>query len=90
RPGESLLAFGPNLPPGASQAAAIQNLSQIADTIEAAGKLFAALRHLDLAGRPIAVMPIPESGLGEAINDRLRRAAAPRAGQTPASSSRTE
>jgi L-threonylcarbamoyladenylate synthase len=45
--------------------------------IEAAANLFAALRKLDAIGAPtIAVMPIPEAGLGEAINDRLRRAAA--------------
>ena len=48
--------------------------------MEAAANLFAALRALDATGaQTIAVMPIPESGLGEAINDRLRRAAAPRA-----------
>ena len=49
------------------------------DLQEAAANLFAALRALDAAGATaIAVMPIPEDGLGEAINDRLRRAAAPR------------
>jgi L-threonylcarbamoyladenylate synthase len=46
---------------------------------EAAANLFAMLRELDATGAErIAVMPIPEHGLGEAINDRLRRAAAPR------------
>ncbi|MEM9437261.1 MAG: L-threonylcarbamoyladenylate synthase [Pseudomonadota bacterium] len=45
---------------------------------EAAAGLFAALRDLDQTGKPIAVAPIPETGLGIAINDRLRRAAAPR------------
>jgi L-threonylcarbamoyladenylate synthase len=55
------------------------NLSPTGDLIEAAANLFAALRALDQTGtKGIAVMPIPEQGLGEAINDRLRRAAAPR------------
>ncbi|MGI9404649.1 MAG: Sua5 family C-terminal domain-containing protein, partial [Hyphomicrobium sp.] len=55
------------------------NLSATGDLIEAAANLFAALRALDQKGVDgIAVMPIPEQGLGEAINDRLRRAAAPR------------
>ena len=55
------------------------NLSASGDLIEAAAGLFAALRALDTAGATdIAVMPIPDAGLGEAINDRLRRAAAPR------------
>jgi L-threonylcarbamoyladenylate synthase len=55
------------------------NLSERGDLAEAAANLFAALRALDASGAPvIAVAPIPEHGLGEAINDRLRRAAAPR------------
>ena len=55
------------------------NLSAAGDLTEAAANLFAALRALDASGsHTIAVMPIPEEGLGEAINDRLRRAAAPR------------
>jgi L-threonylcarbamoyladenylate synthase len=53
------------------------NLSPRGDLAEAAVNFFAALRSLDAAGaRAIAVMPIPDHGLGEAINDRLRRAAA--------------
>jgi len=76
RPGEALLAFGPDAPPGFAEVAW---LSRTGDLTEAAANLFAALRQLD---RPefsaIAVMPIPERGLGRAINDRLRRAAAPR------------
>ena len=76
--GEALLAFGP-LPPIAGRAVAIRNLSAAGDTTEAAVNLFAALRELDAKASAIAVMPIPEEGLGEAINDRLRRAAAPRA-----------
>jgi L-threonylcarbamoyladenylate synthase len=78
RPGEALLAFGP-LPAGAEQAAAVRNLSPRGDLIEAAANLFSHLRALDAAGAPvIAVMPLPHRGLGEAINDRLARAAAPR------------
>lgn len=76
RPGEALLAFGPDLP--AHDGPTI-NLSPGADLVEAAARLFSALRELDAAGvTSIAVMPIPHEGLGEAINDRLRRAAAPR------------
>jgi L-threonylcarbamoyladenylate synthase len=78
--GEALLAFGPSLPRGAAHAARVLNLSARGDPIEAAANLFAHLRALDAAAavRVIAVMPVPEEGLGEAINDRLRRAAAPR------------
>ena len=76
RPGEALLAFGPEAPPGFAE---VLFLSRSGDLAEAAANLFAMLRRLD---RPeftgIAVMPIPERGLGRAINDRLRRAAAPR------------
>jgi L-threonylcarbamoyladenylate synthase len=78
-PHEALLAFGSSLPPGAAQAVALLNLSPSGDLIEAAANLFAHLRALDRAGaRTIAVMPLPREGLGEAINDRLTRAAAPR------------
>jgi L-threonylcarbamoyladenylate synthase len=69
--GEVLLGFGP-----APQAAL--NLSPGGDLKEAAANLFAMLRALDSQNLPIAVTPIPETELGEAINDRLRRAAAPR------------
>jgi L-threonylcarbamoyladenylate synthase len=73
---EALLAFGPQVPAGA---AATENLSATGDLTEAAAGLFAALHRLDaLEVRAIAVMPVPEEGLGGAINDRLRRAAAPR------------
>ncbi|HUZ73623.1 MAG TPA: L-threonylcarbamoyladenylate synthase [Stellaceae bacterium] len=75
-PGEALLAFGSDPPPGAAHTL---SLSASGDLVEAAANLFSAMRALD---RPeftaIAVMPIPERGLGVAINDRLRRAAAPR------------
>ncbi len=70
--GETLLGFGP-------AADAALNLSQRGDLIEAAANLFSHLRALDAKGATvIAVMPIPREGLGEAINDRLERAAAPR------------
>jgi L-threonylcarbamoyladenylate synthase len=76
RPGEALLAFGPHAPPGF---AAMLNLSPNGDLPEAAANLFAMLRRLDRSEfTAIAVMPIPEEGIGRAINDRLRRAAAPR------------
>jgi L-threonylcarbamoyladenylate synthase len=78
RPGEALLAFGPDAPPGFAE---VVWLSQTGDLAEAAANLFALLRRLDrpeFAG--IAVMPIPERDLGRAINDRLRRAAAARGG----------
>ncbi|MBT6427108.1 MAG: L-threonylcarbamoyladenylate synthase, partial [Rhodospirillaceae bacterium] len=69
---EILMGFGTAFDPAT-------NLSPAGDLIEAAANLFALLRRLDRApGRGIAVAPIPETGLGRAINDRLRRAAAPR------------
>ncbi len=71
---EGLLAFGSDIPPGAMLTF---NLSPSGDLGEAAANLFAMLRALDRPGiGRIAVMPIPETGLGLAINDRLRRAAA--------------
>ena len=71
---EGLLAFGPTVPPGAMLT---YNLSPSGDLGEAAANLFAQMRLLDRPGiGRIAVMPIPETGLGLAINDRLRRAAA--------------
>ncbi|MDZ4382141.1 MAG: L-threonylcarbamoyladenylate synthase [Parvibaculum sp.] len=74
---EVLLAFGPDAP----KAKTSMNLSASGDLTEAAANLFAMLRALDAdaGGGRIAVMPIPMTGLGEAINDRLKRAAAPRA-----------
>jgi L-threonylcarbamoyladenylate synthase len=75
-PGEALLAFGPALAEGAAGAMKVLNLSARGDPIEAAANLFSHLRALDAASaKAIAVMPIPDDGLGEAINDRLRRAA---------------
>ncbi len=72
--GEALLAFGPNAP----SATPMLNLSPKGDLYEAAANLFAMLRALDAEGAAIAVMPIPDTGIGEAINDRLMRAASPR------------
>ena len=69
-PGERLLGFG-------TMTCDI-NLSPAADLLEAASNLFDALHQLNALGAPIAVAPIPETGIGAAINDRLRRAAAPR------------
>ncbi|QDY68573.1 L-threonylcarbamoyladenylate synthase [Qingshengfaniella alkalisoli] len=54
------------------------NLSAKGDLVEAAANLFKAMHELDRLGSPIAVAPVPDTGLGRAINDRLRRAAAPR------------
>ena len=77
--GEALLAFGSNAMPGFEAASAVMNLSERGDLTEAAANLFGYLRALDAKGaRVIAVMPIPDHGLGEAINDRLRRAAVER------------
>lgn len=72
-PGEVLLGFGP-------VEDADLNLSPSGDMVEAAANLFGHLHRLDaLDAKTIAVSPVPEHGLGRAINDRLRRAAAPRA-----------
>ena len=75
RDAEALLAFGP-APAAPGQTL---NLSPRGDLIEAAANLFSHLRALDASGvKTIAVMKVPHQGLGEAINDRLQRAAAPR------------
>jgi L-threonylcarbamoyladenylate synthase len=76
---EALLAFGPPPP----DTVTVFQLSETGDVAEAAARLFDGLRWLDAEGqrngrRGIAAMPIPDTGLGRAINDRLRRAAAPR------------
>ncbi len=74
-PDEAVLAFGPEAPVGGH----VRNLSPGGDLVEAAANLFGHLRALDALGHArIAAMPVPERGLGRAINDRLRRAAAPR------------
>ena len=78
-PDEALLAFGP-----APAAGATLNLSPRGDLIEAAANLFSHLRALDAFGaKRIAVMKVPHEGLGEAINDRLARAAAPKTETNP-------
>lgn len=79
QPGEALLAFGPKRALGAESAVAVANLSETGDLREAAANLFSHMLRLDRTGAPtIAVEPVPRHGLGEAINDRLARAAAPR------------
>jgi len=79
RDGEVLLAFGPVRARDSERAAATLNLSPSGDLREAAANLFSHLQALDRSGAGvIAVEPIPRHGLGEAINDRLARAAAPR------------
>lgn len=81
REGEALLAFGPKRIEGAARAVAVMNLSATGDLREAAANLFSYLAELDRSGAAtIAVEPVPSEGLGEAINDRLARAAAPRDG----------
>jgi L-threonylcarbamoyladenylate synthase len=83
-PGEVLLAFGRELPTGGKMAEKVLNLSARGDLIEAAANLFSHLRALDALGASsIAIVPIPADGLGEAINDRLARAAAPRPVKAP-------
>jgi L-threonylcarbamoyladenylate synthase len=75
QPDEALLAFGK----APFFSGTIFNLSSRGDLIEAAANLFSHLRALDASGaKCIAVMKVPHDGLGEAINDRLKRAAAPR------------
>ncbi|RRI05488.1 threonylcarbamoyl-AMP synthase [Mesorhizobium tamadayense] len=77
--GEALLAFGRDRAEGWQDAVALRNLSEGGDLREAATNLFAYMQALDRSGAAtIAVEPIPHEGLGEAINDRLARAAAPR------------
>jgi L-threonylcarbamoyladenylate synthase len=71
-PGAAFLAFGPGAPEGPL----VRNLSPAGDMQEAAANLFAYLRAADRTSAPvIEVAPVPSAGLGEAINDRLRRAA---------------
>ena len=76
RPGEVWVGFGPDC------VGAALTLSGTGDLVEAAASLFHCLREADRLAGPggaIAVAPIPQAGLGRAINDRLGRAAAPRA-----------
>ncbi len=77
--GEAFLDFAESAISGVEEALAYRDLSVRGDLVEAAANLFAMLRVLDCSGaRTIAVAPVPMRGLGEAINDRLARAAAPR------------
>ena len=69
---EIWIGFGPEC------SAAEMTLSATGDLSEAAARLFAVLHEADATGRAIALAPVPNHGLGAAINDRLRRAAAPR------------
>ncbi|RFC62441.1 threonylcarbamoyl-AMP synthase [Fulvimarina endophytica] len=78
-PGEWLISFGRSKIEGRDHAAGEINLSPAGDLREAAANLFGALSSLDRPDvKAIAVASVPRTGLGEAINDRLRRAAAPR------------
>jgi len=78
-PGEALVNFGGRALAGADAAAAQFDLSPKGDLREAAANLFAIMKQADAVGaRRIAFAPVPTHGLGEAINDRLMRAAAPR------------
>lgn len=72
RDDEIWIGFGPDC------AGAALSLSPTGDLAEAAANLFATLHQADTMGQPIAIAPVPEHGIGAAINDRLRRAAAPR------------
>ncbi len=74
REDEVMLGFGP--------VRGQMSLSETGDLEEAAHRLFACLHTLDKLGKTIAVAPVPDHGVGRAINDRLRRAAAPRTRQT--------
>jgi L-threonylcarbamoyladenylate synthase len=79
RTDEAVLLFGSTEPRGLDEVRFVLNLSKNGDLAEAAANLFSYLRRLDASGAAtIAVGPIPEGGLGEAINDRLKRAAAER------------
>ncbi len=82
-PGEALIRFGSVSVTGMEKAAINLDLSPTADLAQAAANLFEYLKRADASGAAnIAVTPIPNEGLGEAINDRLARAAAPRDGET--------
>ena len=78
-PGEALIRFGRPQIDGAADAAIVLDLSPAGDLAEAAANLFDFMKRADASGASsIAFSTIPDEGLGEAINDRLRRAAAPR------------
>ena len=79
-PGEALLAFGADLPPGAGNAAATAQSVRAAATWSKPPPTCSRICAASMAkgATAIAVAPIPDQGIGEAINDRLRHAAAPR------------
>jgi L-threonylcarbamoyladenylate synthase len=82
-PGEALIRFGGTDVVGMETAAIDLDLSPVGDLAQAAANLFEYLKRADASGAPrIAITAIPGDGLGEAINDRLARAAAPRDGET--------
>ncbi|PRX03721.1 UNVERIFIED_ORG: translation factor SUA5 [Martelella mediterranea] len=77
--GEALVLFGPQTIENASAARATFQLSETSDLAEAASRLYDTMKLADASGaRVIAFAPVPKDGIGEAINDRLSRAAAPR------------
>ncbi len=79
QPGEAVITFAGRVLPGQELAGSVQDLSPAGDLAEAAHRLFELLHLADASGAPsIAVAPIPETGIGAAIADRLGRAAAPR------------
>ena len=79
KPGEVLIRFGGKALAGEAEAALVLDLSPAGDLAEAAANLFGYMKKADaVRARSIAFSPIPATGLGEAINDRLQRAAAPR------------
>ncbi|WP_108000835.1 L-threonylcarbamoyladenylate synthase [Mycoplana dimorpha] len=79
RPGEALIRFGGRALPGEAKASIVLDLSPSGDLREAAANLFGFMQQADATGAgSIAFSSIPATGLGEAINDRLERAAAPR------------
>ncbi|GEO84089.1 MULTISPECIES: L-threonylcarbamoyladenylate synthase [Alphaproteobacteria] len=77
--GEALIRFGDQPVEGMDMAVAVFDLSPLGNLAEAAANLFGLLKRADQTDASgIAITPIPDYGLGEAINDRLKRAAAPR------------
>lgn len=78
-PGEVLIRFGGRRIAGEDQALLVLDLSETGDLTEAAANLFAFMKRADATGAStLAFAPVPGDGLGEAIRDRLERAAAPR------------
>ena len=79
RPGEALIRFGGKALPGEDKACLVLDLSPSGNLREAAANLFASMKEADASGADVITFgAIPGDGLGEAIRDRLERAAAPR------------